>query len=191
MKSGSQMTSNIYKEEGYSYESLRMLESEEGQSNAVFAIFGSAAQHSQFYESALAEFLIVYNKITNKSLTIQDLGTIKTKLQKKTMGALLYEFRKYVTIDDSTVEQCLYNPLEKRNFLIHRFFLERNEKFRTKKGRMEMMQELLHIQEELEIATKLTNGMRIAVSKALDLKEGKEQDTPQETLFSIRLNIPE
>ena len=124
-------------------------------------------------------------------MTIQDLGTIKTKLQKKTMGALLNEFRKYVTIDDSMVEQCLYNPLEKRNFLIHRFFLERDEKFRTEKGRMEMMQELLHIQNELEIATKLTNGMRIAVSEALDLKEGKEQDTSTEALFSIRLNIPE
>ena len=56
------MTSNTYKEKGYSDESLRMLESEEGQSNAVFAIFGSAAQHSQLYESALAEFLIVYKQ---------------------------------------------------------------------------------------------------------------------------------
>ena len=54
-----------------------------------------------------------------------------------------------------------------------------------------MMQELLHIQHELEIATKLTNGMRIAVSEVLDLKEGKEQGASQETLFSIRLNIPE
>jgi len=50
--------------------SLETLESEEGQLNAVFACFGSAAQHAQFFEEALGEFLLAYNKICNKSLTI-------------------------------------------------------------------------------------------------------------------------
>ena len=35
--------------------SLEMLKSEEGQLNAVFACFGSAAQHSQYFEAALAD----------------------------------------------------------------------------------------------------------------------------------------
>jgi len=38
-------------------ESLDTLRSEEGQLNAVFA-FGSAAQHAQFFEEALGEFLL-------------------------------------------------------------------------------------------------------------------------------------
>ena len=36
-------------------ESLRMLETEEGQNNAVFACFGSAAQHAQMFEEALGK----------------------------------------------------------------------------------------------------------------------------------------
>ena len=35
---------------GYTEESLRMLEQEEGQSNAIFALFGSAAQRAQNFE---------------------------------------------------------------------------------------------------------------------------------------------
>ena len=41
-------------------ESLKMLEPEEGQNNAVFACFGSAAQHAQMFEEALGNFLLAY-----------------------------------------------------------------------------------------------------------------------------------
>ena len=58
--------SDIDDQAGYTTESLRMLASKEGQINAVFACFGSAAQHSQFFEAALGEFLLVYNKICKK-----------------------------------------------------------------------------------------------------------------------------
>ena len=50
-------------ERGYSSESLKMLESEEGQLNAVFACFGSAAQRAQLFEQSLSRFLAMYNKI--------------------------------------------------------------------------------------------------------------------------------
>ena len=193
------MISNIDNEVGYTSESLRMLESKEGQLNAVFACFGSAAQRGQFYEVALDKFLWVYNKICKESLTLQDLEIIKTKktkFQKQPMGALLKKFKKYVTIDDDRVEQCLDSALVKRNFLIHDFFLEREKKFDTEKGRREMVRELIGIQKELEIATKLTNGMRVAVSEALGLKYGnedkaEERDTASEALFSIKVHIPE
>lgn len=58
------------KDPGYSEESLNMLKTAEGQSNAVFACFGSAAQHCQHFEKALADFLILYNKATNQSLAV-------------------------------------------------------------------------------------------------------------------------
>ena len=44
------------KQLGYTCESLRMLESEEGQTNAIFACFGSAVQHSQLFEQGLDRF---------------------------------------------------------------------------------------------------------------------------------------
>ncbi len=188
---------NEFREKGYTSESLRMLESEEGQLNAVFACFGSAAQHSYFFEEALGKFLLVYNKTFKNSLTLQDLETIETKMKKETMGSLLKEFKKYVTIHDDKVEQCLDNALKKRNFLIHHFFRQRYKKFRTKTGRIGMLNELMGIQKDLETATALTNGMRIALSKAIDLKrknkdiKADERDPDSNTLFTVTINRPE
>ena len=104
--------------------SLEMLNSEEGQLNAVFACFGSAAKHAQFFEAALSEFLLVYNRLLKKSLTLADLEVVETSLHKKTMGALLTEFRKHVKISDDVVSTSLSDAVQKRNFLIHRYFRE-------------------------------------------------------------------
>ena len=174
-----------------------MLESKEGQLNAIFACFGSAAQHSQFFEVALGEFLMVYNKIFRKSLTLNDLEAIETRLGKKTIGALLQEFRKYVTIDNGRIEQYLDDALVKRNFLMHHFFRVRQEEFITENGRMGMLKELVNIEIELKRATTLINGMRVAVSEALNSKDGNEDiETAErraagETLFSIEIHPPE
>ena len=184
----------INDEKGYTYESLRMLESEEGQTNAIFACFGSAAQHGWLFEVALEEFLLTYNKLCKKSLDLNDLEAIEKKLSKQTMGRLLAEFRKHVTIDDHTVEQCMDSALQKRNFLIHHFFRKRQEKFRTEKGRMELLAELVAIERELKHATDLTNGMRVAVSRKLGLNndsmKAEEGDTASDTLFSFEIATP-
>lgn len=185
---------NLGDQVGYTSESLRMLKTKEGQLNAVFACFGSAAQHSYFFEAALGEFLLVYNKILKTSLTLQDLEIIETKIQKKTMGALLSEFRKYVKIHDNTIEQYLDNALKKRNFLIHHFFRQRQKKFHTEKGRMAMLKELVGIEKELEQATDLTNGMRVALSEAVSVKKNikaDERDSGSKVLFTMSVNIPE
>ena len=55
---------------GFTEESLRMLESREGQLNAVFACFGSAAQHAQLFEQGLTRFLVMYNKIASDTVSV-------------------------------------------------------------------------------------------------------------------------
>ena len=73
----------------YTAESLDMLKSQEGQLNAVFACYGSAAQHAQFLEAALSDFLVAYNRFAARHLAIDDLETKEGKLRKMTMGMLL------------------------------------------------------------------------------------------------------
>ena len=181
---------------GYTEESLRMLKSEEGQTNAIFACFGSAAQHCQHFEAALDEFLWVCSNMCKKPLSILDLDDVRAKPHKQTIGRLLAEIRKIVTIDDNTVEECMDSALTKRNFLIHHFFRQRNEKFLTENGRMEMLRELVAIESELKLATDLTNGMRVAVSTALGLSDEKEYmeasecDSASDTLFTMSISIP-
>lgn len=87
-------------------ESLQMLKTRAGQVNAVFACFGSAAQHAQHFEAALADFLSEYNKLTKRGVSLEEFEALDQKLQKKTLGTLLREFSKYVTIQDPNVVRC-------------------------------------------------------------------------------------
>ncbi|MDQ1591614.1 MAG: hypothetical protein QOG71_2241 [Pyrinomonadaceae bacterium] len=113
-----------------------MLETEEGQLNAVFACFGSAAQHAQLFEESLAKFLLVYNKIANSTLSLQDLDMLEAKLQKKTMGSLLRELSNYVTIQEESVARNLAEALNLRNFLMHNFFIARDQGLKSEEGRL-------------------------------------------------------
>ena len=166
--------------------SLEMLNSEEGQLNAVFACFGSAAQHGQLFEAALSEFLLAYNRLLKKSLTLADFEAVETSLHKKTMGALLTDFRKLVEISDDAVSSSLSDALRARNFLIHHYFLERRDKFGREQGRLEMVEELVSIQAVLEKARDLTNGMRVALCRALE--DGESETPDSDVLFSIEVD---
>ena len=61
----------LHKMRVYTGESLDMLKSEEGQKNAVFACFGSAAQHAQLLEAALSDFLVVWRQMRDETSGLQ------------------------------------------------------------------------------------------------------------------------
>src|ERR1041384_167984 len=147
--------------------SYDMLKTEEGQLNAVFACFGSAAQHAQHFEVALGEFLLLYNKLSKRELTLEAFEALDQKLQKQTMGTLLREFKKYVRINDSNVDRRLELALEKRNFLMHHYFREREGQLRVEKDRLLLLTELVQIGSLLEQAAALVGGMRVAFSSAM------------------------
>jgi len=175
-------------------ESLEMLKTRVGQINAVFACFGSAAQHAQFFEVALAEFLRDYNKIANEAITLQDLELLDQKLQKKTLGALLKEFSRYVTIKDPKVVQFLELTLDRRNFLMHHFFRERSTELQSENGRMGLLAELLSIDNILQEAATIVRAMGIAISQAIAKQsgsEGKLDDSDGKVLFTAEVKIPD
>ena len=160
-----------------------MLNSEEGQLNAVYACLGSAAQHGQLFEVALSDFLLAYNGLLKKSFKLADLEAVKTSLQKKTMGALLADFKKHLKVSDEAVSASLRDALRKRNFLIHRYFRDRQTKSESEQGRLNMLAELVEVGEVLKKATVLTNAMRIALCSALE--DGEREGPNSAVLFSI------
>jgi len=178
-------------------ESLEMLKTGVGQVNAVFACFGSAAQHAQHFEAALGEFLLDYNKLSKRAITPQEFEALDQKLQKRTLGTLLREFSKYVTIGDPKVAGFLEMALEKRNFLMHHFFREREGRLRLKKDRMALLSELVGIDRILEEAATIIRGMRIAVSRAIsNHKQGGERSGKGDTndtkvLFTASVKMPD
>lgn len=151
---------------GYTTESLKMFETEEGQLNAVFACFGSATQHAQLFEQSLLRFLAVYNRIQSDSVSVGDLEE-----KKMTMGYLIKQVKHRVRFDDDLIEEGFSIALDKRNYLIHRFFLERNEEFKSTEGRLRLLSELVAIEQVLDRCRAMVNAMRIAMCRTLEIED--------------------
>ena len=179
----------------YTSESLKMLESKEGQLNAVFACFGSAAQHGQILEATLDELIRSLDSLAGQASPLAGLldgasnAHRRAVRRKQTIGQLIGELKKRVTISDEWVWETLETALEQRNFLIHRYFLERADRFDSHSGRIRMLKELALIEGALNKATRITSGMRVAVDEA---QYGERKETNDEPgLFSIRIEIPD
>lgn len=138
-----------------------MLESEEGQLNAVFACYGSAAQHGQFFEESLTRLIVALNEW---SATECEVSTI----EKWTIGRLLgYLRKKFIKEIDEWVPQYLDEGRRLRNFLIHDYFLSRKEQISTERGRKAMLEELTAIEQQLRTGAGLINGFRTAIGRAM------------------------
>ena len=175
-------TQRSYRDLGYSNVSLSMLEAEEGQLNAVFASYGSAAQHGQLFEESVTRLIVALNEMSGSEGGAE-------KMEKWTLGRLLNHFReKFVHEIDEWVPEHLEEGRRLRNFLIHDFFLERKGKFRTRRGRMAMLKELLDIEQHLKRGADLLNGLRVAVGEALDGHTGKTSEGG-EVVFTVELDV--
>jgi hypothetical protein len=148
-------------------ESLDMLKTEEGQLNAVFACFGSAAQHAQMFEEALGNFLIAYNSVRIEKLSTEELEELTQSFQVRTMGQLLHELRSLVTFKEGDPQERMKAALSVRNFLMHKWFLDRQEAFTTEAGRFALLPELAGMERLLDSARVTANAMRIAMCRTL------------------------
>lgn len=168
---------------GYTQESLNMLKSEEGQLNAVFACHGAAAQHGQLFEESLNGLLDRVNKICDRNFSLTHLQT--DRIRKRTIGQLLKSLDKHVTFDNAKVRYLLTDACEQRNFLIHRYFLDQRDKFKTYFGRMEMLQELITIQSNIKEAASIIDGICVAIDETLH--SSQEKRNSESVLFSIKI----
>lgn len=176
--------------QGYSKESLEMLKTTEGQSNAIFACFGSAAQYGQYFEKALGEFIAKIKHVLEPAIPMEDIQAAKNQLARKTIGQLLRIMGKHVQPDTQWVTDSLLKAHKSRNFLIHHYFLEREDRFETASGRMAMLQELLNIENQIKKATDLVNGMHFAVTERV-LNNDSDNSESGRALFSIEISVNE
>lgn len=152
-------------------ESLDMLQTEEGQLNAVFACFGSVAQHAQMFEEALGNFLLAYNNVRPEKMSAQELEELTQNMQGRTMGQLLYELKSRVTFNAGDYRERMEAALKARNYLMHKWFLERRDAFNSEAGRMALLQELVDKEQLLDSARIMANAMRIAMCRTLGIED--------------------
>ena len=154
---------NSFESRGYTKESLNMLKSKEGQINLVFACFGSACQRGQLLEEALGDLVSSINELVDCSLSATDLKDRDADVRKKTMGQLFRHIKKYATISDESIMDSLEIAIRKRNFLAHRYFIERDMGFDTRAGRTNMLEELVTLGSFFDRCSAVVRGITIAM----------------------------
>ena len=176
---------------GYTKESLNMLKSKEGQLNAVFACFGSACQRGQLLEKALGDLVLVINHLVGCSLSLSDLKERDEKIRSKTMGQLFRYVKEHATISDESIIEKLTFAIERRNFLAHHYFIQRDSEFETRAGRESMMKELVIWGDIFDQCTAVVRRIDIAIRETLS---GVRTSSSSRALFTVeiptRVRIP-
>jgi hypothetical protein len=167
--------------------STDMLKTTTDQNNAVYACAGSALQHAQEYEQALKFFIGVLRRIEPGRNTSESAEAMAHRLEKATLGQLLRQFSSKVRISDPSIPSLLLTAVEKRNFLAHRFFLERINLIAEEEGRVEMLRELTAMQALLERAGTLMRAMGTVLEEVI---EGTHRPSAGETLFTMEVDEP-
>lgn len=130
---------------------------ENGKYKLIYAYFGLSVYKSQCLEETFSNMLLL-NRVCNKSLnSLNDIDNEILNSSKKTMGNLIREVKIEYKFTDK-LEEDLSKILNKRNYLVHKYFKENIERFFTELGQKEMLSffsefidESTRIDTELEI----------------------------------------
>ena len=162
-----------------------MLESREGQLNAIFACYGSAVQHAQIFEKSLVDVLIKIESLAKKTSLSASFSS--SNIHKKTMGQLLKILKNNVKFSPARILEGLDKAPDIRNFLAHDYFLKRQAKFGTRTGRSQMLVELISMQVLFENHAKIIRGICTAIDQKI---EGSDKDqSDQNVVFSVELKF--
>jgi hypothetical protein len=96
-------------------------------------------------------------------------------VDKRTFGNLLNQIRKMATISEE-IEKTVTEALEKRNYLIHRFFKTHNFAINSEEGRKAMNAELDYIYRALNLAHAVLSGMTHTFNEAFGRTNISEED---------------
>lgn len=107
----------------------------------LYAFFGLAAYCAQLVEQGLTNLLVGLAIVKKHKPTWGGVSFLYDGADKKTLGRLLRDIGKLIPFKEG-LEEELQEVLEKRNYLMHRFFVEHNENLLRKQGRRKMIDEL-------------------------------------------------
>jgi hypothetical protein len=124
----------------------------------VCAHFGSAAYYAQCFEAELVILLLCLNRLQQPSLSRRELDDLDDQLSKQNLGRLLNELKRHLLLS-SEFEALLRDYIAKRNYLMHRFFLENSTKLLSRTGCGELIAELQGVAAQLREADQVAQAM--------------------------------
>jgi uncharacterized protein YPO0396 len=125
-------------------------ERENSEAKEVFSFFGLCMYNLQIFEQGFVNLAVGLQIKGLTELTEKDFDNLFNKMSMKTLGQLISEVRNYVNIP-TKLEKDMNNVLEKRNYIVHRFFVKHDIDFMSNNGRVEMIEELRKISENAQV----------------------------------------
>ncbi len=107
----------------------------------VCAHFGLTIYYAQVLEHGIVNAMVVCKLSQGPSFTGSDVDPFMDNQFQKTLGKLIKNLRKLMPISNE-LESSLSTALNKRNWLIHKYFRERISDNLSYKGRQKMISEL-------------------------------------------------
>lgn len=153
------------------------LEDDNGKYKLVYSYFGLAVYFSQCLEETFS-IMLWTNRICNKNVkTNKEVNDIIDLFEntKKTMGNFINEVKQNYNLPNDLNED-LKKILDKRNYLVHKYFKLEIQKFYTEIGQKEMLQYFsIFIDETQTIDTKLKSYYDVYKTKLGITEEFIEQ----------------
>ncbi len=127
------------------------LEDENGKVRLIYAYFGLAIYITNCLEETFSIMLWTSRIFKNKPKTNKEVNEIIDEVEnsRKTMGLLIQEIKVNYGLTDEHKLQ-LKNVLDKRNYLIHKYFRLEIQKFYSETGNKEMLKYFSDIIEEAQ-----------------------------------------
>jgi hypothetical protein len=112
------------------------------QKREVFAWAGRAIYYAQVFEQSVVNTLYIGQLIDGSLATnFSSADEFHAVIEKQTAGQVTKQLRRHLELSHE-LDVTLTNALNRRNFLAHRFFVERVELFMHQEGRQLMLGEL-------------------------------------------------
>ena len=136
----------------------------------VYAFFGLAAYGAQLLEQGIVNLLVGLRIQGKTTPTWGDVRNLYEKADRHTLGHLLKAVGELAPIDPA-LEDRLLQALTKRNYLMHRFFVEHAESLLSAKGKRRMINELREIIAFLKVIDLQVDELWLAIWRTYGFTE--------------------
>lgn len=146
----------------------------------LYIEFAQTAEIAQTMELEAGNLALTFATMSINPKTIDDeqkvfLRSLVDDVNKRTFGNLLIQIRKFVDIDEDG-SKIINEALDKRNYLIHKFFRTHNFAIYSVEGRKAMRTDLENINKSLALARTALSGMTNALNDVIGRVNVTQED---------------
>jgi hypothetical protein len=155
--------------------------------------FGRTAEMAQVMEIEAGNLALAFVSLAFDPSKITDderglFRAIVDDVNSRTFGNLLKQIRKIGSVSEN-IENSIDEALEKRNYLVHKFFRSHNLQINSEEGRKEMIAELRAIHESLSRAHTVLAGMTQTLNQAFGRPNISQQEAIELMRSAERIDI--